>query len=192
MSPVLTTERDDVETARAGGTRGAEACARLFDRHAPLVLALCRGRFPAGSGEPDDALQETFIRAFAMLDRLDQPEGIRGWLLAIAGRICAERDRARRRRSMHEHAAGGHGISPNGRHDPRMAMSPDCREQHARLDRALQRLPEPLRLALHLHYHDIDPDAAARTLGLSRSAYYKRLAQARDRLAALLMGAALT
>ena len=60
-------------------------------------------------------------------------------------------------------------------------------ESLARLDRALDRLPEDERLAIHLYYLEPDPVAAARSaLGLGRSAFYKLLAQARERLAGFL------
>lgn len=58
------------------------------------------------------------------------------------------------------------------------------RERLARLGEALATLDEDERLAVHLYYLDRDPVAAARSaLGLSRSAFYKLLARARERLA---------
>lgn len=58
------------------------------------------------------------------------------------------------------------------------------RERLGRLGEALAELDEDERLAIHLYYLDRDPVAAARSaLGLSRSAFYKLLARARERLA---------
>src|SRR5438132_1317372 len=63
----------------------------------------------------------------------------------------------------------------------------DHAEQLARLDLALDELPDKERLAIHLYYLDNDPIAAAEScLGLSRSGFYKLLAKAKDRLANLM------
>ena len=68
-----------------------------------------------------------------------------------------------------------------------MADDAHRREAFARLESALDRLPERERLAIHLHYLDPEPvHAAKRALGLSRSGYYKTLDRARTRLAAML------
>jgi DNA-directed RNA polymerase specialized sigma24 family protein len=84
--------------------------------------------------------------------------------------------------AVHEH--GGVSITaPTA--DPATVL--ERRERFAALESALERLPDDERLAIHLHYLDTDPVAAARrTLGLSRSGFYKLLARARARLADLL------
>lgn len=58
------------------------------------------------------------------------------------------------------------------------------RERFTALESALDGLADEERLAIHLHYLEHDPVAAAReSLGLSRSGFYKLLARARNRLA---------
>jgi RNA polymerase sigma-70 factor (ECF subfamily) len=189
MDDLMSQDATDLQAARHGGPDGHQAFARIFDRHAPVVRALCRASL--GSADPaaaDDALQETFIRAFRMLDRLDRAEGLRPWLYGIARNVCNESRRSARRRHRHEGvAAMNHALHPL----PAMAADPPAAVAHAedldRLTDAIDRLPDQERLAIHLFYMDPDPIAAAKeALGLSRSGFYKLLARARDHLASTM------
>ena len=193
---------DDARDLAAAIGGDQAAFARFYDRHAAVVLSLCRRCSPAAGGggltEAEDATQETFIRAFGMLDRLNgsvtsggtagSGGGVRSWLYAIARRVCSERRRAAFRRSKHEGLAMRNAaISLN--HVPGAHDSPDAigHDQLDRLTAALDRLDDRERLAIHLHYLDSDPLRAAESaLGLSRSGYYKLLARAREKLAALM------
>ncbi|MHC4422114.1 MAG: RNA polymerase sigma factor [Planctomycetota bacterium] len=58
MTPVAGDDAADLGAARAGDD---DAFGRIYDRHAPVVLSLCRRHAPA---EAEDATQETFIRAY--------------------------------------------------------------------------------------------------------------------------------
>lgn len=209
MDGVMTPDARDLFAARGGGDAGAAAFASLYDRHAPVVRALCRRHVPVGRGgdaEADDALQETFIRAFQMLDRIEDPDRVRSWLYAIARRVCAERRRASARRVKHERGgatvilnaameftpapgrdgAGSSGGSGHSR-DQTPGACAEHAEQLAMLDRALDKLPDSERLAIHLYYLDPDPVvAASECLGLSRSGFYKLLTRAKERLASLM------
>jgi RNA polymerase sigma-70 factor (ECF subfamily) len=121
-----------------------------------------------------------------MLHHLAGAEGFRAWMYGIARRVCAERRRAAGRRAKHEEEAAAFRMGQF------MPMLEGCEaasraEQLARLSVALDALPKDERLAVHLHYLERDPAAAATSaLGLSRGGYYKLLARARNRLAALL------
>lgn len=175
---------DDVSDVPAGLAGDRAALARLYERHAPVVLSLCR-RCGTPS-EADDTLQEVFLRAFGRLHQLAEPGGFRAWLYAIARRVCSERRRTSRRRAHHETEA-------TMRHtelDPPVigpAETAEKAEQLERLTAALDTLPDDERLAIHLQYLDPDPPAAAATaLNLSRSGYYKLLHRARKRLAGML------
>jgi RNA polymerase sigma-70 factor (ECF subfamily) len=188
ITPVAGDDVADLAAARAGNDA---AFARLYDRHAPVVLSLCRRHAPA---EAEDAAQETFIRAYRKLDKVENAEGLRSWLYAIARRVCSERSRAARRRAKHEEgfAVNRAAFQPGTRPGAAPAAAdPGRRSEHAeqlqRLGAALDRLDDRERLAIHLYYLEADPvQAAASTLGLSRSGYYKLLARARDQLAALM------
>ncbi len=213
MDDVMTPDARDLAMARRRGDAGALAFARLYDRHAAVVLGLCRRHVPRGQGgdaEADDALQETFIRAFQMLDRVDDPDRIRSWLYAIARRVCAERRRAAGRRRHHESEGAGVMLNIAMEYTPRPGRQQSeaggihaegssiaatsglngaqHAEQLAMLDQALDKLSDSERLAIHLYYMDSDPVAAAKeTLGLSRSGFYKLLGRAKERIAELML-----
>jgi RNA polymerase sigma-70 factor (ECF subfamily) len=162
-----------------------DAYARLFDRHAPVVMSFCR-RDLGSSADAEDALQETFIRAHDRLAQLDDGAAFRPWLYAIARRVCSERRRALLRRRKHEGAAMAMAMR-NGAVSDAEPAGAARREAMERLSRSIDRLGERERLAIHLYYLDADPvRAAAEALGVSRSGYYKLLARARVQLAALL------
>jgi RNA polymerase sigma-70 factor (ECF subfamily) len=207
MSGVMSDDRADVLAVQAARTRASEdaaaaqcahaAFARIYDRHAPVVLALCRGETRSDE-DAHDALQETFIRAYRKIDDVREvgggegSSGLRSWLYQIARHVCSERRRAEGRRTKHEQEACVNGSVKTIQSDREFASQPLTRsEQGERLEmltRALGELPDQERLAIHLFYLDADPVIAAReALGVSRSGFYKLLARARERLG-MLMG----
>jgi len=179
MSTLMTDDAIDLAAARSGD---AAALGRLYDRHAGVILSLCRRR---SGGLAEDAVQETFIRAFSMLDRVDDGGGLRPWLYAIARRVCAEHARAARRRDAHEEQFMVQAAAL--RMSPPLDAAAERREALDRLGAALDQLPEDERLAIHLFYMDSDcVAAAAEALNVSRSGFYKLLQRARARLAVLM------
>jgi len=175
---------------------GHEAFARIYDRHGAVVRALCRQNAPTDA-DADDALQETFLRAYRMLERLTDPDGLRSWLYAIARLVCSERRRSARRRGVHERSAAeeirtmtttttsaGTSASPAAESPGACAVK---QERLELLSKAMDQLPDNERLALHLYYLEADPVVAASVaLGVSRSGFYKLLTRARERLSVLM------
>ncbi len=171
----------DLAAARAGAE---DAFGRLYDRHAAGVMSLCRRFSPS---EAEDALQETFVRAHRLLDKVHDPKGLRSWLYAIARRVCSERTRAASRRRKHEEARAVNADRIDAAAAPTADVSAERAEDLRRLDAALDSLDDRERLAIHLHYLEADPvRAASAALGLTRSGYYKLLDRARRRLADLI------
>jgi RNA polymerase sigma-70 factor, ECF subfamily len=143
-----------------------------------------RGR--CGGAEAEEAVQETFIRAFRNLAQLDDASRFRPWLYAIASRVCSEKRRAAFRRAKHEENAVREAMLNQPACDGE-AERAERAEQLQRLGQALDQLTEQERLAVHLHYLDETPAGAAMSaLGVSRSGFYKLLSRAREKLAALL------
>lgn len=183
-------ELADLTADLAGARAGNDAAfGRIYDRFAPVVLSLCRRH---ALSEAEDATQETFIRAHRLLHKVEGPHKLRSWLFAIARRVCSERRRSARRRARHEEALAVSRTAANpGTPGPATAPDPSSPVEHAedleRLSAALEQLDDRQRLAIHLHYLEADPVAAAQdALGLSRSGYYKLLARAREQLADLM------
>ena len=177
----------DLKAALAGDEK---ACARLYDRHAPVVLSLCR-RQTWSLEEAEDATLETFLRAFSRLHKVESPEKFGAWMYEIASRVCRERSRAERRRRRHQmNAAEQH--MQDQTPAPTPTETAERREQLERLTAALEALPNDQRLAIHVYYLDAEGGTgAASTLGLSHSALYKLLAKAREQLARILREAPL-
>lgn len=172
----MTPEDRDLTAAKAGDHA---AFARIYDRHSAFVISYCRSR---GDGDGTDAAQEAFLRAFHLLEQVVSPAALRSWLIGISRRVCAERRRAARRRNHHEEQAMT--IRLADIEQPRAAEVAIRAERMQSLTRAIDALPDDERLAIHLFYLEDDAaNAAAETLGLSRSGFYKLLARARQRLA---------
>ena len=200
---------DDCSDLAALDAGDPDAGRRLYDRHATLILSLCREEVGVRAREDaEDALQETFLRAFRMRDRLTDCTGFRAWLCTIARLVCKERrkTRARERRDvgygvgasrgtsadvaregadrMADHTARGI-VAQTGGESPSAPL--EDREELASLGRAIDALPEDLRVALHIFYIERDPVSVAKSaLGISRAQFYRLVAEARSVLAARL------
>ena len=181
---ISNTAGDEAADLIAAQASDQDAFARLYDRHAAVVLSLCRRLSLA---EAEDAAQETFIRAYRLLHKVESADKLRPWLYGIARRVCSEHTRALRRRRRHEDQAMLTRTAERTAHAPSPGDSLEQAEQLQRLDGAIDQLDDRQRLAIHLYYLESDPIQAAQSaLGLSRSGYYKLLAKARERLGELM------
>jgi len=125
-----------------------------------------------------DIVQETFLRAWRHMDTLrGGPASEKAWLCRIAVNLCRDYQRTRWFRLV-------------DRDDESIARlpAPDSPEISAVLS-AVHGLPLRLREVILLHYYQgMEPGEMAQALGLSPSAVYRRLRQARARLKPLLEG----
>lgn len=70
------------------------ALTELIRRTQLDVLRFCRS---LGSGDDEDLVQETFLRAFRSMPAYRGDAPVLPWLLSIARRVCADQVRARER-----------------------------------------------------------------------------------------------
>ncbi len=137
--------------------------------------------------EAEDAAQETFLRAYANLDRYDTARPFRTWLLSIASNFCI--DRLRRRRLKW--------LSIDEPLPPRVLLQSDlpepeeaviASERAALVQRLLAELSPEHRAAVVLHYwYDYSYQEIAEMLRTTESAIKSRLFRARQMLAAKLV-----
>jgi RNA polymerase sigma factor (sigma-70 family) len=143
-----------VKTGRACGDRellerflkaaDEAAFAVLVDRHAPMILGLCR-RLLRDRHDADDACQATFLVLARAARSVRKQESLASWLHGVAYRISMSLKRQEARRLRREHAV----------RKPAVCAADDdlsWRECRAVLDEELARLPERYRAPLILCY----------------------------------------
>jgi RNA polymerase sigma-70 factor, ECF subfamily len=112
----------------------------------PLAYRVARGVL-RNSADAEDVAQEALLRAYRSFDRLRDRNRFRGWLVRIAFRIALDRLRSAKRREQRDT------LWSQPEHLPPAASAEDIavsNQFQAHLERALQELPEKLRLALLL------------------------------------------
>ncbi len=129
----------------------------------------------------DDLVQETMVRAWRNLDRLQDPKAAKSWLITIL-----RRENARRfERKQHQYSDIPSGELPAQRTEY------DTSTEAFALRRALERLPEKYREPLLLQIiHGYSQKEIAAQLGISPAGVGTRLFRAREKLREMLDEAA--
>ncbi len=167
---------NDAELVQATIAGDRNAYGVLYDRYAPLVRAVCHD---CTRNVPDaqDLAQDVFLRAYTRLSQLRKPESFGPWVVGMARLRCSEWQRARIRHCDRQ-------ARLDSSHPVDTGASEDEGEE---LRRTIADLPERERLALHIFYTlGRSADDACRTMGMSRSGFYRALDRARRRLRASL------
>jgi RNA polymerase sigma-70 factor (ECF subfamily) len=161
-----------LQQAREGD---AEAFERLVNLHGSKVASVV-ARLLGDPNDAADAVQETFLRAFQGLRRFRGEASVRTWLIQIAVNVCKSQRAAfwRRRVTLGEDALA-QAADPVDL--PELAAAAVLqRDRQAALRRALQELPETLRLPILLHfYEDLTGAEIARVLGWNESTVWSRI-----------------
>jgi RNA polymerase sigma-70 factor, ECF subfamily len=165
------------EAAQAEATREFEA---LLAECGPLAYRVARGVL-RNTADAEDVAQEALLRAYRSFDRLRDRNRFRAWLVRISFRIALDRLRSAKRREQRDV------LWSQPAHQPPAVTAEDLAassEFQAHLDRALEELPEKLRLALLLaamEGHTSDEIAAL--LGIPVGTVKSRIFVARKQLA---------
>jgi len=128
--------------------------------------------------DAEEVAQEAFARAYRAFAQLRDRQRFRAWLVRTTWRLAINRWRADRRRSARETAH-----AKTRRPEPTTEETVDGRRRAAELWRAIDTLPEKLRIVIVLasiEGHDIAEVAAL--LGLPTGTVKSRLFLARQRL----------
>jgi RNA polymerase sigma-70 factor (ECF subfamily) len=159
-----------------------EAFTYIVETYQTPVYNLCYRML----GEPEDAAQETFLRAYQHLHRYDSKRSFATWLLSIAAHYCI--DRLRRRKlpvfSVDEDEETTFEI-PDAQ-----ALHPEAEtvngEQREQIHLMVGSLDETDRAAIVMRYwYDFSEKEIAEALNLTVSAVKSRLHRARKQLGKL-------
>jgi RNA polymerase sigma-70 factor (ECF subfamily) len=134
------------------------------------------------SEDAEDLAQEAFAKAYRRFRQLRDRDRFRGWLVRMTWRMAIDRARSERRRMARETAAD---LLPAC--EPSPVQSFIERERAVRLWRAIDLLPEKLRIVIVLaaiEEHDVRE--IAKLLRLPEGTVKSRLFLARQRLKELL------
>jgi RNA polymerase sigma-70 factor (ECF subfamily) len=177
-------ERTWLQQARAGDQQAFGELVRLH-QHAVYNLAY---RMLGNRVESEDAAQETFLRAYANLERYDMERPFRTWLLSITSNYCI--DRLRRRRLMWlslDEPLPPHAALHSDETEPEDAVIDS--ERNTLIQTLLAELSPEYRAAVVLHYwYDCSYAEIASILETTESAIKSRLFRARQTLAARMTG----
>src|SRR6516162_6094949 len=125
----------DEELSREFETRLTE-CSTLAFR---VAFAVLRHRQDA-----EDVAQEAFAKAYRKFQQLRDRDRFRAWLVRTTWRLAIDRQRTDRRRALREARPGG--LAP----EPATEEALHAGERAARLWKAIDALPEKLRVAIVL------------------------------------------
>jgi RNA polymerase sigma-70 factor, ECF subfamily len=175
----LTAAADDAALLAACAANNPAAFRSLVDRHLGVALAIAR-RMLRDDAEAEDIAQEALLRLWRGAATIDLAglgtSGIRPWLRRVVSNLCIDRIRASRRTDVTDEV-------PEQIEPATQVLGLTDAELSARVDQALQRLPERQRLALTLfHYQGLSQLEVGETLGVSDEAVESLLARARRAL----------
>src|SRR5260370_13359449 len=139
--------------------RDEAAFTALVQRHAPMVLGVCRRVLKHGH-DAEDASQATFLVLARTANTIRKHAALGSWLYGVAYRLSRKIQTGEARRRAREARAGRTTISGPNR-------DASWREVQAALDEELMSLPEKYRAPLVLCYlEERTRDAVAAHLGL--------------------------
>lgn len=168
----MTSEAQLLQASVAGNRA---AFGEIVRRYQALVCAITYSA-TGDVGTSEDLAQETFIRAWQNLRRLEEPGRFRAWLCTIARNLAHTSLRARRRATMHPPESAAERPAA-GAHPDEATLA---RERHEIVWAAVGRVPPKYREPLVLFYRrQKSVGEVAHDLGLSEHVVRQRLHRGR-------------
>jgi len=165
-----------------------QALADLYRRHAASAYAVAL-RLTGEPAAAEDAVQDGLIALMTCVHQYrERPEAsVRSWILALVANAARRRLRANRRRERRERV---HGLTlsadPAGRDAHQEGL--EAVERAHELRQALERLPEPMRVALLLrHADELSIRDIATTLGRKEKTVRSQIERGLEHLHLLLV-----
>jgi RNA polymerase sigma-70 factor (ECF subfamily) len=147
----------------------------LVNRHWRKVASVV-GRLLSDPNDVEDAVQETFVRAFEHLRGFRGEASVQTWLLCIAINVCKNKRGSfwRRRVTLTDDDAALHAEPADARALAEANLL-QCEWKHV-LRRALRQLPDKFRVPIILHfYEDLSGAEIAAVLGWNESTVWTRI-----------------
>jgi RNA polymerase sigma-70 factor (ECF subfamily) len=143
---------DDLSLMQAIARGDRSALSTLYDRHSPLVLAICR-RILGDAGEAEDVLSDIFFEVWRKADRFDSNRGNPLTYLVTLSRsraIDRKRSQASRPKITSDYTDANARADP----DPNPFESIDLKERSAQVRSALSGLEPAQREALECAFYE--------------------------------------
>lgn len=167
----------DRELVLALLARDSNAPVITYRRFAPRIFGVVQHSLGPGV-DAEDLTQDIFLRVFARVHTLRDPDAFSSFVLSVALRVIKRQLRQRRVRRILR-------LTDDGR-VPEVAvpgLDSEARQALARLYRALDTLPTDERTVFVLrHIEGLDLQEVAEAVGMSLATVKRRLSRARDRL----------
>ena len=159
-------------------SRRDQTIERLITQYQTSLLRLCYVQLQ-DQALAEDAVQETFLKAYKGFDSFRGDSSEKTWLTRIAVNTCRDFQR------------GGWFKHTDRRVTPDMlpvgTVQPDTEDLDLSL--AVMKLPRKMREAILLYYYqDMSTEEIAETLGIAQSSVSNRLRRGREKLRKLLEG----
>ena len=149
---------------------------RLVETYQTALLHICY-MILRDDSLAEDAVQETFLKAYKAIDTFRGESSEKTWLFRIGVNVCRDMKRGRWFRYLDRR------VTPETLPIP----APEADEDYEELSQAILRLPDrDKEIILLYYYQDMNIRDIAQTLGLAPSSVSNRLKKARERLKALL------
>ena len=153
-----------------------EAFTRMVAQYQTALARMCMLHLRDRSAT-EDAVQETFLKAYTHMDTFRSESTERTWLMSIAINTCRDMNRSAWFRHTEKR------ITPE---DVNLSVPPQDEDALA-LAQAIRRLPARHREVILLYYYqDLNIQEVAEVLHTAPSTVSKRLRQARDKLRLLI------
>ena len=167
-----------MEAVKDPDSRRDQTIERLITQHQTSLLRLCYVQLQ-DQALAEDAVQETFLKAYKGFDSFRGDSSEKTWLTRIAVNTC--RDFQRGGWFKHTERRVTPDMLPVG------TVQPDTEDLDLSL--AVMKLPRKMREAILLYYYqDMSTEEIAETLGIAQSSVSNRLRRGREKLRKLLEG----
>ncbi len=155
-----------------------ETLIRLMDLYGGMLTGLCAMTLDDAS-LAQDAVQETFWKAYRCLPPSGEVRSERAWLIRVAINCCRDMKRSAWMRHIDRRVSLDRLAEP---------AAPPASQDTDVLD-AVRRLPVKERQIILMRYwQNLSAEETAEALGLNRATVYRRLARAQKRLKNLVEG----